>query len=193
MTAVARTTLVVMAAGRSRRFGDGNKLMHPLLGLPLAGHIARTGETMPFLARIAVCAPRDGDVQAMFIASGFTIAPNVRAEEGLSSSLRVGVGAAVATDASAILICLADMPFVRPAHLSALLDGLDAAAGIDLVATQGDRGVSPPVALLARRAPQFMNFTGDQGARALLAGAAKVVSEGRETLDFDTKEDFEMR
>ena len=55
MIAVERSVLVLLAAGRSERFGDvGSKLDQPFLARPLGLHVAVALEDMPFQQRIAI-------------------------------------------------------------------------------------------------------------------------------------------
>ena len=55
MIAVEDTILVLLAAGRSERFGDvGSKLDEEFLGKPLGLHVAVTLQAMPFRERVAI-------------------------------------------------------------------------------------------------------------------------------------------
>jgi molybdenum cofactor cytidylyltransferase len=189
MTAIARTALVVLAAGLSRRYGDGNKLLHPLSGRPLAAHIAETAGAMPFFKRIVVCPPDQPELDGLFVAQGFAIARNRDPTRGQGSSLRLGVAAAAEeAGCEAVIVCLADMPYVTREHLLALLERLEPSAGRTLVATIHDGVRSPPVALSASRIAEFAGATGDAGGRALLSEASVVEAPRALAADFDTRE-----
>ena len=54
MIAVEKCVLVLLAAGRSERFGDRNKLEEDFLGKPVGLHVVTALEDMPFLERVAV-------------------------------------------------------------------------------------------------------------------------------------------
>jgi molybdenum cofactor cytidylyltransferase len=54
MLAPERTALILLAAGRSLRFTDADKLAEPFLDKPLAFHVVTALENIPFLTRIAV-------------------------------------------------------------------------------------------------------------------------------------------
>ena len=113
MTAPRRVVAVVLAAGRSERFG-GDKLMHLLNGRPLGEHIARTLADIRLAARIAIC-PAGSPRQSLF--GDFEIIENPPPEQGMGTSLALGARRAIALDADAMLVCLADMPYVTAQHL----------------------------------------------------------------------------
>ena len=54
MIAAEEVVLVLLAAGRSERFGPADKLAADLLGRPLGLHIVSTLAAVPFRARLAV-------------------------------------------------------------------------------------------------------------------------------------------
>lgn len=191
MSRLSQTTLVVLAAGLSRRYGDGNKLLHPFGGRPLAGHIAAVGADLPVLARLVVCPPDQPALDAIFTARGFEIARNRDPGRGQASSLRIGLEAAAKTGCEAALICLADMPNVTPGHLENLVGRLDPRGGTTLVATLADGVRMPPVALSAARIGEFLTASGDVGGRNFL-GSGEVVEAPQElAADFDTRDQFD--
>jgi molybdenum cofactor cytidylyltransferase len=170
-----------LAAGRSERFGS-DKLMHLLDGRPLGEHIAHTLANVPLEARIAIC-PTGSPRQALF--RGFEIIENLHPEQGMGTSLALGAQHAIALDADAMLVCLADMPYVTTEHLRGLL-AADALAAV----TEANGTRSPPAVFAREHLPQLTSLTGDHGARHLLRSAITVIADPQLVRDFDTPADF---
>ena len=183
MTAYADIAVAVLAAGQGRRFGS-DKLMADLDGRPIGSHIVRTLDKMPFGWRFAVCSKGAALVQH-FSAAGFQIIENAEPETGQSRSLHLAVEAAETTDATAMLVVLADMPFVTSGHIEKLLN---AGEGI-IASTSGDRPMPP--ALFPRSVwPELLRTTGDAGARDLLQHATLVHAPASELRDIDVPADL---
>ena len=177
--AAERATVVLLAAGRSARFG-GDKLAAPFRGRPLGEHAAAMLAGVPFAAHIAVTGPSAVDLAAL----GFDCR---RAPAGvpMSMSLKIGIAAAAETDCDACLIALADMPLVPAAHIAALLAAHDGALTATL---SGETRMVP--ALIARAAfPSIAALGGDQGARGLLRTATGVAAPPAWLVDIDTPGD----
>jgi len=145
------TTVLLLAAGRSRRFGRRCKLQAPYRGKPLVRHAAetilRTG--LPALAVVA-----DPAVASLL--------PEFRLiySTGLQSdSLRAGLRQ-VADQAA--MIVLADMPHVTPEILQQI-----AGSPGPVAATDGRR-ICPPALIPRSLFPRVENLTGDRGAGELL-------------------------
>lgn len=181
MTAPRRVVALVLAAGRAKRFGS-DKLRHPLNGRPLGEHIAVTLAELPLAARLAVCPAARGD---LFAPHGFEVIDNPHPEQGMGVSLALGAARAIALDADALLVCLADMPFVTVAHLDALL-----AIRMPVVATTCDGTRSPPAVFARELLHELASLAGDQGARHLLKSAATVAAPADLVRDFDTPDDL---
>ena len=184
--AVERTVLVLLAAGRSERFGDiGSKLDEPFLGRPLGLHVAVTLESMAFRERIAVVNRAGLD----YGAHGFRVLRNEAAGGGLASSVKLGVDRARALGVDAVLIALADMPRVTAAHILRLFD---ASHGPDTVVASSDgRDPKPPALFGAGRFDFLLSLDGDAGARDLVRAGKHVVTSPAELIDVDTPEDLE--
>ncbi|MGH6650878.1 MAG: nucleotidyltransferase family protein [Sphingopyxis sp.] len=180
---------ILLAAGRSRRFGPEDKLLSPLEGLPVAVHAARGVVELAPSRRIAICPDRDGALARLLAGEGFEIVANPHPERGLSESLRLGIGALSPGPAQAALLCLADMPFVRADHLAALLARCDPDRA-PVVASARD-GVAMPPALFARsRFAALERASGDQGGRALLESAVLVPAPPGQLDDIDRPADL---
>ena len=184
MPAVEHTALILLAAGRSLRFGVENKLLADFLGRPLGLHVVTALEDVAFAARIAVV---DDDVLAVG-ARGYTVVRNDAPEQGLSRSVGLGIAAARGLDVDAALILLADMPRVTVAHVLRLFD---AAKGGDAVVASSD-GVRPgPPALFGRgHFDALCALQGDEGARPLIRTGRHVVASPEELIDIDTPDDL---
>jgi molybdenum cofactor cytidylyltransferase len=114
---------------------------------------------------------------------GFRVLINEGAEEGMASSIRVGVGAALGSDGVVMMAC--DQPAVTAGHLRELMAGGDEVVGSGYA---GRRGV--PAYFPARVFGELMELRGDVGARELLRGVRCVELVGGE-LDVDTREELE--
>lgn len=184
MIAAEDTVLVLLAAGRSTRFGSGNKLEQGFLGRPLGLHVGTALEAMPFRERIAVTDGSDLDYGSLF-----RIVHNAAPERGMAWSLRLGIALAAECGARAVAIALADMPRITAAHVYRLLD---AAEGDDAVVVSSD-GVQlmPPGVFGRGRFDFLLHLEGDQGARDLVRAGRHVVASPAELIDVDTPEDLE--
>ena len=176
------TALILLAAGRSRRFGAADKLAQPLGGRPLGLHVAHTLRAMPFAARIAVVSQVPPD----FAAYGFALAANPAPDEGMSRSIAIGLDAARGHPVEAVLIVLADMPCVTEAHVARLFAAAD---GPDtIVASSDGERPSPPALFGASWFDALAALHGDAGARTLIRRARHVIAPPGELVDIDSEE-----
>ncbi|MBO9714031.1 nucleotidyltransferase family protein [Sphingomonas sp.] len=184
MLAPEETALVLLAAGRSRRFDDGDKLAERFLDKPLAYHVVTALEDMPFAARIAVVS----ETQLDFAALGYEVVENPDPTLGQARSLCFGVEAAEKAGVRAVLVALADMPRVTATHVYRLFD---ASHGDDTIVASSD-GVQPkPPALFGRgHFAELQSLDGDQGGRALIRRGRHVITRPAELADVDTQEDL---
>ena len=179
--------LILLAAGKSERFGDiGSKLDQPFLGKPLGAHVAVALEDMPFRKRIAIvdgCTVKYGD-------HGFEVLRNDDPARDMASSVRIGIEAAKTHDAKAVLIALADMPRVTATHIYHLLGAVD---GPDAVVASSDGEQPKPPAVFGYGQFDFLlTLDGDTGARDLVRAGRHVVTNAHELIDVDTPEELEQ-
>ena len=92
-------SLVVLAAGASRRFGAANKLLQLLDGKPLLCHTLELAAALPVMQRTAVCSVETAPLAK---AAGFTVLLNPQPELGQSHSLRLGLAACRESDGALI-------------------------------------------------------------------------------------------
>jgi len=178
MIAAEDCTLILLAAGRSTRFGADDKLEADLDGRPVGVHIADTLAGVAFRDRIAIV----GNGRLDYAARGYRVVRNPAPERGLSSSIRLAV--AEARDTAAVLIVLADMPRVTADHIRRLLD---AANDPDAVIVSSDGTLPSPPALFGQaHFDHLLALEGDAGARQLVATGLRVQTTPLELADIDT-------
>jgi molybdenum cofactor cytidylyltransferase len=177
-----RTAVVLLAAGRGARFGGG-KLAALLTGRPLAHHAAAACAALPFAHRFVVRTPATPSLDDF----GFVPLDLAPPDAPLSRSIAIGTAAARATEVDAILLALADMPFVPAAHLRALLAAFD---GDRIGSCVGDRPL-PPAVFARRHFGDLLRLTGDRGAQSLLRDAPHVELSPDAAVDIDTIDDLD--
>lgn len=121
-------TAVILAAGRGTRFEAGDKLMATWRGRALIEYpisAASAARSCGLIGEIVVVARSDSPVVRIASAAGCRVVhPDPAHGNGLSASLKAGVGT-VRPDAAAALILLGDQPTVELAAISQLLTAAD--------------------------------------------------------------------
>jgi molybdenum cofactor cytidylyltransferase len=178
---------VLLAAGGGTRFdGPSHKLVARLAGRPVWRHALDHLLAAGFPHTVVVTGAIALDVPAPAVA-----VPNERWSTGQASSLQAAVAAATAVEADAIVVGLADQPFV-PAEAWAAV----ASAAPDrqiVVARYGDT-IGPNPVRLSRDIWPLLPTDGDQGARRVLQMHPEWVSDvacAGSPADIDTLEDLE--
>lgn len=165
--------VALLAAGASRRFGAENKLLASLDGAPLLEQTLNLWrDAHPALKIFLVTGHEHERVSAH--AHGLERVHslyNPRWEEGMGTSLALGFEAA-AQGAQGVFVALADMPWIKPSTINALIEAFLHAPTPALCAPsyQGRRG--HPVLFDSTYVEQVRRLGGDEGARSVLSGAA---------------------
>ncbi len=175
---------MLLAAGKSRRFGISDKLAEPFLGQPIGFHVVTALEAVPFAQRIAVV---DGN-PLDYAARGYSMILNDDPNLGMSRSVSLGVAVARAAGAESVVIALADMPRVTASQIFRLFErAVDAQA---VVASSDGLSPRPPALFGSDHFDALEALTGDEGARALIMSGHHVVTMAAELVDIDTPEDI---
>jgi molybdenum cofactor cytidylyltransferase len=158
----ARVGAVLLAAGRSSRYGAGHKLLALWQGTPLVRHAVNAITAAGLPPPVVVLGH---DAQAVRAALAGCAAQYVMAsdwDEGMGRSLAAGI-AAVPADWDAALICLADMPAVEPELIAAL-----ARAPGELVVPVWDGRRGHPVRWPRTAFARLQALAGDTGGKAVM-------------------------
>lgn len=188
---------LVLAAGSSRRMGASNKLLSDLHGEPLLRHTLRSVGAFGLGSVLVVTGHEAETVANIARSEGFEVCHNASYADGMGSSIAAGARALPATR-RAVLICLADMPFIKPETVEGLLAAMaatvDGEACIAVPTYSGQRG--HPVLFGRRFVPNLARLEGDRGARNVLRDhSARVVEVAVDDpaicIDIDTPSDLE--
>ncbi|MFD0981766.1 NTP transferase domain-containing protein [Tropicimonas aquimaris] len=177
---------LILAAGRSARFGSENKLLAPFRGRPLAACAAEAMRGVALDHRLVVTS--SAEVAALF--EGFERVPGAGDMAGQADNLRAGVARARALGADRLLIALADMPLVGAEVMQAVLERCGATCASAV--TDGRRRM-PPACFPQSDLAALSGLQGDRGAGALLRGlpSTALVTVAADVLaDVDTVADL---
>src|SRR5262249_30872603 len=144
---------------------------------------------------IVVTGHQEEEVRAALKGRSVSFAHNPDFEEGMSTSLRVGVRA-ISEESEGAIICLGDMPLVRGRHLDALIRAFDPEGEATIYAPTYERKRGNPVLWARRHFAEVGALSGDVGARGLLEKYAErvfwvPVDDPGVTVDVDTPEALE--
>ena len=176
---MAKPLVAVLAAGLSTRFG-GNKLETKCLGKPLGRWVLDAVQDAGLGPGFIVTGPEG----VSFANRWWTALVNPRPQDGLGSSLSIAARHAIAADATALMVLLADMPLVFPTFLKVLAMHAPPAA---MRYPDGHLGV--PALLDRQLIEAAAQLSGDRGLGPLLQGAAPLAGDSL-LRDVDTPEDL---
>lgn len=178
---------VVMASGAGRRFGEGNKLLADIVGLPL---VVRAAKSVPTSCFDTVVSTRWDEVAAL--CEGLGIACAVHEGSQRSDSVRAGLAWGVGRGWKGCLFLPGDQPLVSAQSFCSLAEGF-ARQPLCIHRLSWDSRPASPVLFPARLFERLSVLEGSQGGRALIAEEGCVVlheaGQPWEMWDVDIPED----
>ena len=190
----ARPTVVVLAAGRSSRFGVGHhKLAQALGDSTVLAHTLATA-IASHLRTVVVTTAAFADVARTSVATrDVVVLPEMGSDGGsqlgMGASISAGVGAS--PDSSGWLVLPGDMPLIQPSTVLAVASALDHHA-VAYAQYRSRRG--HPVGFAAELYPELTALGGDEGARRIIARYPAFpveVDDPGILVDIDTEDDLE--
>ncbi|HRC87203.1 MAG TPA: nucleotidyltransferase family protein, partial [Thermoanaerobaculia bacterium] len=146
MAARARISAVLLAAGRSTRFGgDQPKQLYPWEGEPLVRRTARAALAAGFDELLVVVGHRSREVEAALAGMAVKVVANPRFAEGKASSVAAGL-AAVSPRSAAAVFLPCDQPWLDTELLLGLAEAYrltsagSTGGGIVVPSFEGRRG-----------------------------------------------------
>jgi molybdenum cofactor cytidylyltransferase len=170
-----RIAAIIPAAGLSSRMGR-NKLLLNFRGKPLVRHAVETVLAASVREVYVVLGHEAEKVREVLAGLPVRFVTNEDYRLGLSTSVRAGVNA-VPSGFEAIIIYLADQPWIEPADLAQLIATFETAQtmGKSIVVPfhSGTRG--NPVILAAKHREEILEISGDVGCKRVIQKRADQV------------------
>lgn len=183
---------IVVAAGSSRRLGRPKQLLD-LGGRPLLAWALDAMRGLDPDTTIVVLGYEAAAIQRAVPMDDMRVVINARYDEGLSTSLQLGI-ASLPAETEAALVATGDQPFIDAAHLRALVSAWRSTGSAVIASDYGTyRGV--PLLLARSIWNAVAELRGDQGARPLLQDRSVSVTtvrvaDGHAAIDVDTEEQY---
>ncbi len=197
-----RLGVVVLAAGSGSRFSSvpGEKLTAPLDGGSVLGHVLQAVRDYAPEMTVVVLGEAAERIERAITWSAEVRVRNEAPEEGIASSLRVGIQA-LSASSSAIdgaFVVLGDQPQLRSSTLEALARAARTTAAVDRLLLvpryAADPGPRNPVLIRRAAWPMVEGSRGDHGLAPLIAQHPELVLDvpiDGEMPDVDRPEDLE--
>lgn len=186
---------VILAAGRSTRMGERNKLTTDWKGKPLVLHVTEAA-LKSHLLKVIVVTGHQANQLATLLGPDVIKVHNPDYRDGMASSLRAGIAQGRQLGAAAILILLGDMPLVTSHHIDLLLHEMRESPPDCIVQALGGGRHGNPVLFPACYFDELLKVEGDNGAKTVIEAhreKVKTVEIGQAARrDFDTVESFQQ-
>ncbi len=193
-TRAADLGIVVLAAGRASRMGEGapHKLLAEFEGEALVRRVVRQAVEADCGPVFVVTGHRSADIAEALSGLDVELIDNPSYVTGMASSLRSGLMAAEAAGLPAIMVLLADMPNVASTDIQLMAKTLRKAQTPAIIRAVADGQRGNPVILPAHTFEALKALEGDIGARAVIESAGIPVIDveigAAARLDVDTPE-----
>lgn len=181
---------VVLAAGQSKRMGEANKLLEPVLGEPMVRRVVRTALDGGLDPVIVVLGHQEAEVRESLHGLPVQFVWNPEYQAGMGTSVGCGIGE-LGPDAAGAMILLGDMPWVSPEQVKQLTRAFSPNEDRGICVPMVRRKRGNPIVWAARYFHHLKALDGDIGARHLLSeydlDVCEVQMSGDEVLrDIDT-------
>ena len=189
------TAIILLAAGASSRFEDGDKLLADLNGKPVLERASTVAASNVFAAKLAITPASDSKRSGLLVAHGWEIIDNTDYRDGQASSLRRGLDHIKENkEIDQVVLLLGDMPHVPDSHLKEMLT-LAEQNRVTAIMSDCDGVLCPPALFKRDHFEDLAALEGDRGAKAvfmaLKSGAATLPLATEHGRDIDYVADLE--
>ncbi|WP_437395255.1 nucleotidyltransferase family protein [Flagellimonas lutimaris] len=167
MSAEENIAVVVLAAGGSSRLGRPKQLVE-FKGNTLLEHTMAKVDMLGFQTKILVLGANQDKIQQRISSDGFKVVVNPNWEQGMASSIKIGLEAALAEENGLehVLFLVSDQPFLERANLIQLVHTQLTKNPKATYSKYGDN-IGVPAIFGKAAFPLLMQLEGDEGAKKL--------------------------
>ena len=160
---------IILAAGGSTRLGGQPKQLLTQHGQSLIRRIVDAAIGIQTGPVIIVLGANESDIRQEIPDLQITIAINPNWQEGLASSLRIGLSTLADEPVDAFLIALTDQPYITADLLHQLITTRQQTGRGIVACRYGESGhLGVPALFDSHHKAEFLQLTGDTGARKLI-------------------------
>lgn len=179
--------IAILAGGTASRFGGG-KLQAELGGLPLASH--SIGMALSHGLPVGIVTHKGSPHNWAASYPDCSIIDNHEAANGIGTSIKAAAAWARSIQAKALVLLLADMPFVPARLVRELIDAAE--SGLRAGCRYHDGAIGIPAAFPEAEFDSLLEIKDGEGAKNLLSPTSTLILRPPQTalLDIDTKNDL---
>lgn len=186
--------VLIIAAGESKRMGSPKQLLN-VEGETLINrmiHIVKKAVSFPVYVVLGASAE---SIQAQLPKLDVKIVHNAHWQEGMASSIRIGLSTAITQkpDLQGILVVVCDQPYITESTITALLE-LQKEKDTPMAAAYYDHVMGTPGLFHQSIFNEILSLKGDMGAKKIIQSRPEEVAKlhfEKGLLDIDTKEDYQ--
>ena len=186
---IEKITLIMLAAGNSRRFGS-NKLIYEIDGTPM--YLRTLNQLQKAASELGNCeiivVTQYEEIAAKAQVSGAQVLINPHPERGISSSMQIGLAAE--KESTACLFTVSDQPWLTAETIVSLVHKFQSEPK-GMACTILNNKTGNPCIFSSKYYPELMQITGDKGGKQIINKhpedvAYLEIKDAKELVDVDT-------
>ncbi len=187
-----KTGIIILAAGESSRLGYPKQIAQ-YKGKTLLQHAIDAANGADVEKRVLVLGANRDEIKKTFPGNSIPNIPNPRFQEGMSSSIKIGMEYMLKFDKpDQVIIMLCDQPFVDTKLLNKLI-ATQKESGKEIVSCKYSKTFGVPILFGKSYFKELMELTGDEGAKQIALAhedAMASIPFPKGKVDIDTEEDL---
>ena len=189
-----KLSATILAAGRSRRMGDSNKLLLPIDQKPMIYLVCKAAMEAKIDQLILVTGYKRSDIEKVVPKGMNNIIFNKNWSSGMMSSICVGLSK-LDVDIVGNMIILGDMPLIKTTTLNRLVDEFKKNKGEKIIYPLYNKEQANPVIFPKKYFPEILHFQGDIGCKKIIKKYQKDtiginINSAEVIIDCDTFDDY---
>lgn len=187
-------TIIILAAGASRRLGHAKQLLN-VEGMPLLSYMITQAIKTKARRVFVVLGANAEAIRSTVVNDEVEWVENSNWKEGMSSSIRSGINHLIKhhPEVEATVLMMCDQPFVTTGLINQIIEK-QMQSGKDIVTCSYGGVVGPPTLFTFKFFPELLKLKGDAGAKKIIERSPDQVATvdfPRGEIDIDTESDYQ--